>query len=125
MNLTVVREQRRADICNAITMPRIWESRMNDEQELSLAWTVGVLKGLLTGEDADSRERGYGRALTDAIERLSGDTRKQNECSLTWTINSLRERIESMGRANSTESIGAALMDAVQRLEKVEPNYSA
>ena len=98
---------------------------MNDEQELSLAWTVGVLKGLLTGEDADSRERGYGRALTDAIERLSGDTRKQNECSLTWTINSLRERIESMGCANSTESIGAALMDAVQRLEKVEPNSSA
>jgi hypothetical protein len=25
MKLTVVREQRRADICNAITMPRIWE----------------------------------------------------------------------------------------------------
>jgi hypothetical protein len=117
MNLTVVREQRRADICNAITMPRIWESRMNDEQELSLAWTVGVLKGLLTGEDADSRERGYGRALTDAIERLSGNTRDQNECNLTWTINSLRERIESMGGPNSTQGgIGAALMDAVEQL---------
>jgi hypothetical protein len=126
MNLTVVREQRRADICNAITMPRIWESRMNDEQELSLAWTVGVLKGLLTGEDADSRERGYGRALTDAIERLSGNTRDQNECNLTWTINSLRERIESMGGPNSTQSgIGAALMDAVEQLEKLESNFSA
>jgi hypothetical protein len=126
MNLTVVREQRRDDICNAITMPRIWESRMNDEQELSLAWTVGVLKGLLTGEDADSRERGYGRALTDAIERLSGNTRDQNECNLTWTINSLRERIESMGGPNSTQSgIGAALMDAVEQLEKLESNFSA
>ena len=126
MNLTVVREQRRADICNAITMPRIWESRMNDEQELSLAWTVGVLKGLLTGEDADSRERGYGRALTDAIERLSGNTRDQNECNLTWTINLLRERIENMGGPNSTQSgIGAALMDAVEQLEKLESNFSA
>jgi hypothetical protein len=125
MNLTVVREQCRADICNAITMPRIWESRMNDEQELSLAWTVGVLKGLLTGEDVDSRASGYGRALIDAIERLSGGTREQNGCSLTWTINSLRERIENMGRAVSTEyGIGAALMDAVKRLEKLEPNSS-
>jgi hypothetical protein len=98
---------------------------MNDEQELSLAWTVGVLKGLLTGEDADSRERGYGRALTDAIERLSGGTREPNGCSLTWTINSLRERIENMGRAVSTEyGVGAALMDAVKRLEKLEPNSS-
>ena len=74
-----------------------------------------MLKGLLTGEDADSKERGYGRALIDAIERLSGDAREQNECSLTWTINSLHKKIEGMGSANSTESVGAALMDAVQR----------
>jgi hypothetical protein len=126
MNLRVVTEQGRADICNAVTMPRIWGSRMNDEQGPSLAWTVGVLKGLLTGEDADSRERGYGCALTDAIERLSGNTRDQNECNLTWTINSLRERIESMGGPNSTQSgIGAALMGAVEQLEKLESNFSA
>jgi hypothetical protein len=124
MNLTAVTEQGHVEIYNTVTMPPIRGSSMNDEQGPSLAWTVGVLKGLLTGEDADSRDRGYGRALIDAIERLSGDTREQNECSLTWTINSLRERIESMGRAN-TERIGAALMDAVQRLEKVEPNSSA
>ena len=99
---------------------------MNDEQGPSLGWTVGVLKGLLTGEDADSRDSGYGRALTDAIERLSGDTREQNECSLTWTINSLRQRIESMGGANRTEgSISSALLDAVERLERVESNSSA
>jgi hypothetical protein len=99
---------------------------MNDEQGPSLAWTVGVLKGLLTGEDADSRERDYGRALTDAIERLSGDTREQNDCSLTWTINLLRERIESMGGANRTEGgITSALLDAVERLEKVDLNSSA
>jgi hypothetical protein len=123
MNLRVVTEQGRADICNTVTMP---ESRMNDEQGPSLAWTVGVLKGLLTGEDADSRNRGYGRALTDAIERLSGNTRDQNECNLTWTINSLRERIESMEGPNSTQGgIGAALMDAVEQLEKPESNFSA
>jgi hypothetical protein len=98
---------------------------MNDEQGPSLAWTVGMLKGLLTGEDADSKERGYGRALIDAIERLSGDAREQNECSLTWTINSLHEKIEGMGSANSTESVGAALMDAVQRLERLTPDSSA
>ncbi len=47
---------------------------MNDEQgRPALAWTLGVLKGLLTGEDVDSRDRGYGRALIDAIERLCGD----------------------------------------------------
>ena len=84
-----------------------------------MPWTVGVLKGLLTGEDGDSKDRGYGRALIDAIERLSGDVREQNECTLTWTINSLRERIESIGGPNSTQSgVGAALMDAVERLEK-------
>jgi hypothetical protein len=99
---------------------------MNDEQgRPALVWTIGVLKGLLTGEDVDSRDSGYGRALIDAIERLSGGTREQNECSLTWTINSLRERIENMGRAVSTEyGVGAALMDAVKRLEKLEPNSS-
>jgi hypothetical protein len=33
---------------------------MNDEQGWpALAWTLGVLKGLLTGEDVDSRDRGY------------------------------------------------------------------
>lgn len=116
MNLTVVAEQGQAAI------PPIQASSMNDEQAPSLPWTVGVLKGLLTGEDAESRERGYGRALIDAIERLSGDTRGQNECSLTWTTNSLRERLANMGPANTTGSIGEALMDAVQRLEKLEPN---
>jgi hypothetical protein len=96
---------------------------MNDEQGSSLPWTIGVLKGLLTGEDSDSRDRGYGRALIDTIERLTGNTREQNECSLTWTINSLRERIESMGRAlNEEYGIGAALIDAVKRLEKLESN---
>jgi len=113
MNLTVVTEQGRADFCNSVTMG----SSMNDEQRPNLAWTVGVLKGLLTGEDTDSKDRGYGRALIDAIERLSGDVREQNECTLTWTINSLRERTESMGGPNS---IGAALMDAVERLEKLD-----
>ena len=123
MNLTVVTEQGRAEFCNSLTMG----SSMNDEQRPNLAWTVGVLKGLLTGEDTDSKDRGYGRALIDAIERLSGDVREQNECTLTWTINSLRERIErSMGGPNRTQSgIGAALMDAVERLEKLEPNSSA
>ena len=122
MNLTVVTEQGRAEFCNSLTMG----SSMNDEQRPNLAWTVGVLKGLLTGEDTDSKDRGYGRALIDAIERLSGDVREQNECTLTWTINSLRERIESIGGPNSTQSgIGAALMDAVERLEKLEPNSSA
>jgi len=116
MNLTMVAEQGQAEI------PPIQASSMNDEQAPSLSWTVGVLKGLLTGEDAESRERGYGRALIDAIERLSGDTRGQNECSLTWTINSLRERIANMGSANTAESIGAALIYAVQQLEKLEPN---
>jgi len=122
MNLTVVTEQGRADFCNSVTMG----SSMNDEQRPNLPWTVGVLKGLLTGEDTDSKDRGYGRALIDAIERLSGDVREQNECTFTWTINSLREKIESMGGPNSTQSgIGAALMDAVERLEKLEPNSSA
>ena len=123
MNLTVVTEQGRAEFCNSLTMG----SSMNDEQRPNLPWTVGVLKGLLTGEDTDSKDRGYGRALIDAIERLSGDVREQNECTLTWTINSLRERIErSMGGPNRTQSgIGAALMDAVERLEKLEPNSSA
>ncbi len=123
MNLTVVTEQGRAEFCNSVTMG----SSMNDEQRPNLPWTVGVLKGLLTGEDTDSKDRGYGRALIDAIERLSGDVREQNECTLTWTINSLRERIErSMGGPNRTQSgIGAALMDAVERLEKLEPNSSA
>ena len=88
-----------------------------------MPWTVGVLKGLLTGEDTDSKDRGYGRALIDAIERMSGDVREQNECTLTLTINSLRERIESVGGSNGTRSgIGAALVDAVERLEKLEPN---
>ena len=115
MNLTVVTEQGRAEFCNSVIMG----SSMNDEQQPNLPWTVGVLKGLLTGEDTDSKDRGYGRALIDAIERLSGDVREQNECTLTWTINSLRERIErSMGGPNRTQSgIGAALMDAVERLE--------
>ncbi len=123
MNLTVVTEQGRAEFCNSVIMG----SSMNDEQQPNLPWTVGVLKGLLTGEDSDSKDRGYGRALIDAIERLSGDVREQNECTLTWTINSLRERIErSMGGPNRTQSgIGAALMDAVERLEKLEPNSSA
>jgi len=123
MNLTVVTEQGRAEFCNSVIMG----SSMNDEQQPNLPWTVGVLKGLLTGEDTDSKDRGYGRALIDAIERLSGDVREQNECTLTWTINSLRERIErSMGGPNRTQSgIGAALMDAVERLEKLEPNSSA
>jgi hypothetical protein len=122
MNLTVVTEQGRAAFCNSVTMG----SSMNDEQRPNLPWTVGVLKGLLTGEDTDSKDRGYGRALIDTIERLSGDVREQNECTLAWTINSLRERIESMGGPNSTQSgIGAALMDAVERLEKLEPNSSA
>jgi hypothetical protein len=89
---------------------------MNDEQGPSLAWTVGVLKGLLTGEDADSRNRDYGRALTDAIERLSGNTRDQNECNLTWTINSLRERIESMG---AQTGIMRACLET-QKLEQLE-----
>ena len=122
MNLTVVTEQGRAEFCNSLTMG----SSMNDEQRPNLPWTVGVLKGLLTGEDTDSKDRGYGRALIDAIEKLSGEVREQNECTLTWTINSLRERIESIGGPNSTQSgIGAALMDAVERLEKLEPNSSA
>ena len=122
MNLTVVTEQGRAEFCNSVTMG----SSMNDEQRPNLPWTVGVLKGLLTGEDSDSKDRGYGRALIDAIEKLSGEVREQNECTLTWTINSLRERIESIGGPNSTQSgIGAALMDAVERLEKLEPNSSA
>jgi len=122
MNLTVVTEQGRAEFCNSVTMG----SSMNDEQRPNLPWTVGVLKGLLTGEDSDSKDRGYGRALIDAIERLSGDVREQNECTLTWTINSLRERIESIGGPNSAHSgIGVALMDAVERLEKLEPNSSA
>ena len=123
MNLTAVTEQVRAELCNSVTMPRIWGSSMNDEEGPSLPWTLGVLKGLLTGEDTDSRDRGYGRALIDAIERLSGDVREQNECILTWTINSLRERIESIGGPNSKQSsIGLGLMDAVERLEKLEPN---
>jgi hypothetical protein len=125
MNLTVITEQGHADICHTETMPPIRGSSMNDEQGPSLAWTLGMLKGLLTGEDADSKERGYGRALIDAIERLSGDAREQNECSLTWTINSLHEKIEGMGSANSTESVGAAIMDAVQRLERLTPDSSA
>src|SRR5215472_79353 len=112
----VVTEQGHAEFCNSVTMG----SRMNDEQGPSLLWTVGVLKGLVTGEDTDSKDRGYGRALIDAIERLSGDVRERNECTLTWTINSLRERIESIGGPNGTQSdIGAALMDAVERLEKL------
>src|SRR5947207_14589793 len=69
MNLTVVTEQGRAEFCNSVTMG----SSMNDDQRPNLPWTVGVLKGLLTGEDTDSKDRGYGRALIDAIERMSGD----------------------------------------------------
>ena len=65
MNLTVVTEQGRAEFCNSVIMG----SSMNDEQRPNLPWTVGVLKGLLTGEDTDSKDRGYGRALIDAIER--------------------------------------------------------
>ena len=65
MNLTVVTEQGRAEFCNSVIMG----SSMNDEQQPNLPWTVGVLKGLLTGEDTDSKDRGYGRALIDAIER--------------------------------------------------------
>src|SRR5205823_9332236 len=57
INLTVVTEQGRAEFCNSVTMG----SSMNDEQRPNLPWTVGVLKGLLTGEDSDSKDRGYGR----------------------------------------------------------------